>query len=113
MDVARIAVRDDDPGEAVVTVVGEIDLATRGQLCESLHTVTAVPSVKRIVVDLTRTRFMDASGIHALVHGYRAARDAGIDYHITGANGPVRRVLEITAVLDLLQADTPTREVGA
>jgi stage II sporulation protein AA (anti-sigma F factor antagonist) len=113
VDVARIAVRDDDPSEAIVTVVGEIDLATRDQLCVSLHTATAVPGVKKIVVDLTQTRFMDASAIRSLVHGHQAARAAGIAYHIAGANGPVRRVLEITGALDLLQGDTPSQGLCA
>jgi anti-anti-sigma factor len=103
MDTARTAVRDDDPSEAVVTVYGEVDLATRDQLRDSLYTATAAPGVKRIVVDLTQTRFIDSSGIYTLVHGYQEALKAGIDCRVTGANGPVHRVLELTGVLDLLQ----------
>ena len=113
MDTARAAVRDDEPGEAVVTVCGEIDITTREQLRESLHTATAAPGVRKIVVDLTHTRFMDSSGIYTLVHGYEEAREAGIDYYITGANGSVQRVLELTGVLDLLQGETPNDERGA
>jgi anti-sigma B factor antagonist len=113
MDTVCTAVRDGDPSEAVVTVYGEIDLATREQLRECLHTATAAPGVKRIVVDLTQTRFMDSSGIYTIVHGYEEARKAGIDYYITGANGPVHRVLELTGVLNLLLGDTPVDERGA
>jgi anti-sigma B factor antagonist len=113
MDTARTAVRDDDPSEAVVTVYGEVDLATREQLRESLQAATAAPGVRKIVVDLTQTRFMDSSGIHTLVRGYEEARKAGIDYYITGANGRVHRVLELTGVLDLLLGDTPIDEQGA
>jgi anti-sigma B factor antagonist len=108
MDVARTTVRDDDPSEAVVTVRGEIDIATRDQLRDSLHAATVAPGVKRIVVDLTQTQFMDSSGIHTLVRGCQIAGEAGIDYRITGANGQVHRVLELTGVLDFLHVNTST-----
>ena len=106
MDIARTAVRDDDPSEAVVTVCGEIDIATCDQLCEGLNTAITLSGVKTIVVDLTQTQFMDSSGVKALVQGRQAAQTAGIDYRITGAARQVRRVLEVTGVLDFLQGDT-------
>jgi anti-sigma B factor antagonist len=107
MDTARIAVHTDDPSRIVVTVSGEIDLATRDHLHKSLHAAIAiaVPGHKTVIVDLSQTSLMDCTGLGVLVQGYQDARLAGICCHLTGATGIVHRVLDLTGVFELFSHD--------
>src|ERR1700726_525773 len=60
-----------EPGYVVVTVVGEVDIATVARLRERLSALaeSGVP----LVADLDQVSFIDATGLGALA---RAARDA-------------------------------------
>ena len=87
-------------GTVVVRVVGEVDLTVSVQLERALLTVPTAPSVHRLVVDLEHLYFLDSSGIHALVKGYLATRDAGLTYLVRNATGMVARVLYVTGVAE-------------
>lgn len=97
------------PREVVVAVSGEIDLAKHQQLADSLETAvkTAYAElIKKVVVDLSQTSFLDSGGIRALVNGRQAADAAGIEYLVTGYSGMVHTVLEVTGVLAFLTQQT-------
>lgn len=96
MDGARIETCRSDLENVVVAVSGEIDLALRAQLVGSLRAAAGIPGVKTVVVDLTHTSFMDASGIGALVIGREVARTAGVVYRVVGAAGQVRQLSKLT-----------------
>jgi len=89
-------------GVVVVRVGGEVDLTVTAVLEQALLDAPKVADVHAIVVDLEDLRFLDSSGVHALVKGYLAARDAGLPFTIRNAAGVVARVLEITGVADAL-----------
>jgi anti-anti-sigma factor len=72
VDAARIETCRGDLTEVVVAVYGEIDVSARARLVSSLRAAVGMPGVNRVVVDLTGTSFMDASGIGALVVGREA-----------------------------------------
>jgi anti-anti-sigma factor len=110
VDAARIETCRSDLKEVVVAVSGEIDVATRAQLVSSLRAAVGMSGVKTVVVDLTHTSFIDASGIGALVLGRQAARTAGVGYRVVGIAGHVRQVLEITKMNDALAG--PDRPAG-
>jgi anti-sigma B factor antagonist len=50
------------------------------------------------VVDMTRTRFCDSAGIHALVDAYKRARDGGGQVLLAVAGAAVPRIFEITGI---------------
>lgn len=84
----------------VVILAGEVDLSGLTDLRQVLsqansHGVT-------VVVDLAAVRFMDSSGISALIGAYHDAVAGGRTLTITNPGGQVRRALHITGVLDLL-----------
>lgn len=91
------------PGVVRVYVVGEIDLATAGQLRTGLSAViaTAEPGTE-IRVDLELVTFLDAMGIGVLVRSCHAARDAGLDFAVHNPRGIVARVIELLGVVELL-----------
>ena len=86
---------------------GELDRATAGLLGDGLSLARVRPG-DRLVVDVSRLRFMDASGLRVLVAAQRrlvAAGGAGLV--IRGASGIVRRVFELTSLTFLLEHEEP------
>jgi anti-anti-sigma factor len=53
-----------------------------------------------IVVDLADCTFLDSSGVGALVTVRNAARDAGMKVYVRGVPDRVKRVLEVTGLVD-------------
>jgi anti-anti-sigma factor len=86
-------------------VSGEADLATVDELSLGLAAAIGANGVRRIVVDLTELSFCDSCGLAALDEAFDAARQRGIDLRVTNPQGGVRRVLEITGLLDTLTQD--------
>jgi anti-anti-sigma factor len=90
---------------ATLALAGEFDLAGIEQFESAISAVEAEdPDV--IVVDLTDIRFMDSSGLRALVMADRRARKAERRLAIVPGPRTVRRVFEITQLdeaLDLIE----------
>lgn len=82
---------------AVVTLSGELDLLTIGDVTGVLSTAVTTTSAltRRVVVDLSRVRFVDVVGVHALERAHASAFAAGVSVVLAGASEPVRRVLEL------------------
>jgi anti-sigma B factor antagonist len=96
---------DDADDRQVVTVRGELDLATAPQLEEVL--LPALHDGGTAVLDLRPLDFMDSTGVRVIVAAHHAAQDSGGRLAIvrTDPEGPVGRVLEISgldAILDLV-----------
>jgi anti-anti-sigma factor len=85
-------------GRAVVFMSGEIDLTAQARIREALR--TAAQGSADVIVDLSQVTFIDTTGINALVGARRRARDGR--FHVVGASGQIRNVLEITGVAQYL-----------
>jgi anti-anti-sigma factor len=88
-----------------MSVIGEIDIGTVDQLRSALHVALDEPGVGRVLLDFEPLRFLDSSGIATLVGAYRAADERGIRLRISGCNGTVRHILEVTGVYEVLVTD--------
>lgn len=88
----------------VVTLHGQLDLANADRVRESLVAVSG----STVVVDISGLRFLDSSGIAALLGARQEIVDAGHGFELRGAHGIVRRVLEVTGLAHLL-SDRPPR----
>lgn len=82
---------------AVVSVSGEVDLATAGELSdyalEALRTVSP-----HVVVDLTDVTFMDSTGIKSLITIDRRTALAGGSFSLVGPSRSVRKLLTLTGL---------------
>ncbi len=90
-------------GVCVVSVIGEIDLATAPQVRSALAAAEA-SDARVIQLALSQVTFMDSTGIAVLVEHAERSRANG--NHLSIVSGPaVDRVLEISGLRDRLPMD--------
>jgi stage II sporulation protein AA (anti-sigma F factor antagonist) len=90
-----------DDSTWLVTVEGELDLATAPELEAVFETLQPAPA-ERVVVDLGGVSFLDSSGIRALVRAKRRLDRAGAPFVFLAISDAARQVLEISGVLETL-----------
>lgn len=83
-------------GHVLVTVSGEIDIATAGQLRARL--AGAVGGGQQVIVDLSRVSFIDAAGAGILAGAAARAAARGGSLRLAAAGRQVRRVLVLTGL---------------
>jgi anti-sigma B factor antagonist len=86
----------------VARVVGEIDTLSAPALDEVL---AALPD--RVDLDLQEVSFLDSAGVLVLVRQHRRRCENGGSLRVVGSSRAVRRVLEITGLLELLSGCRP------
>lgn len=84
-------------GCAVLSVSGEVDLATAPQLRQQLVDLVA-DGHRLIVVDMTGTEFLDSTGLGALVVGLKRLRAHDGEMRVVCTTARVRKVFELTHV---------------
>jgi len=87
---------DPQEGVVVVTVRGEIDMATAPELRSMLDELVDAGTA-RVALDCRALEFLDSSGIGVLVAARKRLGDAG-ELVIDSPPAHVRRVLDITGV---------------
>jgi anti-sigma B factor antagonist len=93
----RCAVLATDTGH-LVTVDGEVDIASAPQLAETL----AQFANGSVTVDIAGVVFLDSSGLHALLAAHKHTERRGATLTIHGARPAVRRLFEVAGVADVL-----------
>jgi anti-sigma B factor antagonist len=98
-------------GEAVVTLVGEIDMSTVQRLAKVVDDILAADPPPRIVLDLANITFCDSQGLGTLVVLSRKATMAQSYLLLTNVGDFLMRVLDITGLrgaLAIQESDTPS-----
>jgi len=85
----------------LVTVVGDVDLATAARLAEYLDQFED----RNVVVDLSSVWFLDSSGIQALLAAHRRIERRGGVLTIRGATPIVQKVLRVTGLDQVLSLE--------
>lgn len=105
--VIQVAGQD---GATVLHVTGELDIAARTQMEEALERASCEPG-RRLTVDVSGLRFIDASGLGLFVAAHNRLVDEGCGgIVVKGASGMVRRVFAITALTSLLDSASGSAE---
>jgi anti-sigma B factor antagonist len=86
-----------EPSEAVVSLVGEIDLSTVARLSSAVGEVLAEPP-PRVVLDMSGVTFCDSQGLGTLVVLSRKATMAQSCLVLTNVGDFLLRVLDITGL---------------
>jgi anti-anti-sigma factor len=84
---------------AVVTVKGELDAYSAPSLEEETSRLLA-DNISELVLDLSGTRFLDSSGLRAILTAQRRLADREGRLALRGPSEPVRRLLDITGLTD-------------
>jgi anti-anti-sigma factor len=90
------------PAEAVVTVAGEIDMMTVGQLATVINTILNDSPPPRILLDMAGVTFCDSQGLGTLVVLSRKATTAQSCLVLTNVADFLLRVLDITGLRSAL-----------
>jgi anti-sigma B factor antagonist len=95
-------------GVPVVVTPEEIDITTAEQLRAALRDATGGGHAVA-VVDMSGTRFVDSSAVHALLEAHQEARREGVELRlVVPADGPVPRIMRLLGV-DHFMDSSPTR----
>jgi anti-sigma B factor antagonist len=101
-----------DEGIPVITVIGEIDVATAPQLRESLHGIIAEGRAT-VVLDLLAVTFIDSTALGVLVGGLKRCRELGGELHVVVADARIRKIFEITGLNKVFPLALALADVGA
>jgi anti-sigma B factor antagonist len=86
----------------VLSVSGEIDLTSVSVLADAVDEALSHGAVE-LWIDLSRTDFMDSTGLHLLLDTRRRTRDLNRRLAVICPRGSVRRLVEIAGVDHLLR----------
>lgn len=86
----------DDGRRAVVTVRGEVDIAS----CPDLDAAVAGSQAREVVLDLSGVTFMASSGLASLLRADRVAAERGGRLMLRSPSRAVVDVLEMTRLAD-------------
>ena len=90
-------------GWQVLTVRGEVDLTTTPRVRAQLISLLS-EGRPQLVVDMEGVRFLDSSGVGALVAGLKLARSRSGELRpVCEHQRPVRKVLEVTGLERVLE----------
>jgi len=84
-------------GAWVITIVGELDIATSPRVRELLSDA-ARDEERPLVIDLTGCDFVDSTGLATLLHGAKPAQNGESNVALVCVGGEVRKLLELTAI---------------
>jgi anti-sigma B factor antagonist len=79
----------------LIAAAGELDISATSEL-SAIFAMAAAGPQPSVVLDLTAVSFIDSSAISTILRAAQQLEGAGKRMHIVAAEGPVRRLLEIT-----------------
>src|SRR5262245_17275154 len=94
----------DDAGTVCLTLVGDLELATREDLIKLLPAVLA-RAPRKIVIDLAGVRMLDSAGIGALVSVWKDANPIGCGVEIRNPSRLAYWQLELSGLLEIFAVD--------
>jgi anti-sigma B factor antagonist len=93
---------EDRDGLVHIGLVGELDLSTVAKVQEELRRVEeSRPST--VVLDLSKLKFLDSTGLRCIVTADERAREAGWRMVVVRGPDPVQRVFSITRLEERLE----------
>jgi anti-anti-sigma factor len=99
-------------GVTVVAVDGDLDMSTAPQLFDA--GVSAVDSGRtHLVVDLSKVKFCDSSGLGAFVRLKKRVDAADGRFALAGPNPTVRTILDVTGLTEVVGVHSSVGEAAA
>ncbi len=87
----RVTTEHDGPKQAWLSLAGQLDLRSAGVLARELLQVEG--RVPRVVLDARRLSFLDAVGLHVLLHAGQRAKRGGWELAVILGSRPLDRLV--------------------
>ena len=87
----------------IFDIVGDIDLANSPQIRKVVLHEIREERTPKVVMNLTKVRYIDSSGVASLVEGLKASRDAGSLFILFGLSPAAREVLQLSRLLKIFE----------
>ncbi len=98
----KIDARTEGEDTAVLSLTGEVDVANAGRVRDSgLKLISN--RIKRLIVDLNPTEYMDSTGLGTLVGLLKRMRESGGEVIIAVSQPRVKRLFEITGLTQVFR----------
>jgi anti-sigma B factor antagonist len=96
----------------VVQVEGQLIIGNRQELKELVQAIVDTGE-RRILIDFSRTGYIDSSGLGALVSISKRIREAGGELRLAGLNEDLRSLFELTKLDTLFTiSETPQQALA-
>ena len=103
----------DSSGVAVLQVEGQLIVGNRQELKELVQAALD-QGERRLLIDFSRTGYIDSSGLGALVSISKKIREAGGELRLSGLNEDLRSLFELTKLDTLFAiAETPQQALAS
>jgi anti-sigma B factor antagonist len=103
----------DASGVAVLQVEGQLIVGNRQELKELVQAALD-KGERRLLIDFSRTGYIDSSGLGALVSISKKIREAGGELRLSGLNEDLRSLFELTKLDTLFAiAETPQQALAS
>jgi anti-sigma B factor antagonist len=103
----------DQSGVAVLQVEGQLIVGNRQEL-KDLVQAALDRGERRLLIDFSRTGYIDSSGLGALVSISKRIREADGELRLSGLNEDLRSLFELTKLDTLFSiADTPQQALAS
>lgn len=84
--------------QVLLSVSGELDMSSAPRLGSAVAKATALDPLRRVVLDLSGTEFIDSSGLRAMLSAREQFESLGCEFTLRAPSPAVTRLLEITAL---------------
>ena len=87
----------------ILDITGDIDLANSPQVRKAVLREVRENRTPRVVMNLTKVRYIDSSGVASLVEALKASRDLGLRLILFGLSPSAREVLQLSRLLKIFE----------
>jgi len=87
----------------IFDVTGDIDLSSSPEVRKALLKELRETRTPRVVMNLSKVRYIDSSGVASLVEGLKASRDVGSRFILFGLSPSAREVLQLSRLLRIFE----------
>jgi anti-sigma B factor antagonist len=98
----RISARRQDK-ITIFDLAGDIDFAHSPEVRQSVLREIWESRASRVVVNLSKVRYIDSSGVASLVEGLKASRDVGSRFILFGLSPSAREVLQLSRLTKVFE----------
>lgn len=87
----------------ILDLSGDIDLGNSPAVRKALLREVRDNRTPRVVMNLSKVKYIDSSGVASLVEGLKASRDAGSRFILIGLSASAREVLQLSRLLKVFE----------